>query len=250
MRLDPRALFFDVGETLVYPHPSSEEVISAACRDAGFPVTQAQVAAAEAAIAPRMTERQTGGGELYSISMENSRRFWTWVYAQILTELGLPETHHAALGERFHTHFNSLETWRLYPDSIPTLEALQPRRRAGLKLAIISNWEDWLEALLTHLDVARYFDFAVISATERLEKPDPAIFHAALDRAGVAAADAVHVGDSVHADVEGALRVGITPVLLDRRRRYAEDSLPVPPETRVVQSLDALFPLLAADSEA
>ena len=245
MRLDPRALFFDVGETLVYPHPSSEEVISAACRDAGFPVTEAQVAAAEAAIAPRMTERQSSGGELYSVSMENSRRFWTWVYSEILTELGVPADHHTSLGERLHTHFNSLETWRLYPDSIPTLEALQPRRRAGMKLAIISNWEDWLEALLTHLDVNRYFDFAIISATERMEKPDPAIFHAALGRAGVPPHEAVHIGDNLHADVKGALAVGITPVLLDRRRRHAEDPSRIPDGAHVVPSLEALVRLLS-----
>ena len=245
MRLDPRALFFDVGETLVYPHPSSEEVISAACRDAGFPVTEAQVAAAEAAIVPRMTERQSSGGELYSISMEHSRRFWTWVYAQIFDELNIPADHHTTLGERLHTHFNSLENWRLYPDSIPTLEALQPRRRAGMKLAIISNWEDWLEALLTHLDVARYFDFAIISASVQLEKPDPAIFHAALDRAGVAAGDAVHIGDNLNADVKGALAVGITPVLLDRRRRHAKDPSRIPDGAHVVPSLDALLQLLS-----
>ena len=245
MRLDPRAIFFDVGETLVYPHPSSEEVISAACRAAGFPVTEAQVAAAEAATGPRLIERQASGGELYSVSMENSRRFWTWVYAQLLTQLGIPESHHTALGERFHAHFNALETWRLYPDAIPTLEALQPRRRAGMKLGIISNWEDWLETLLTHLDLERYFDFAVISATVRLEKPDPAIFHAALERGGVQPQDAVHIGDSLHADVEGALGVGIVPVLLDRRRRYAAAAESLPAGAHVVQSLDELLPLLA-----
>ena len=244
MRLDPRALFFDVGETLVYPHPSAEEVIAAACREAGFPVTDAQVSAAEAATGPRLIERQATGGELYSVSMDSSRRFWTWVYAQILTELGIPEAHHTALGERFHAHFNALETWRLYPDAIPTLEALQPRRRTGMKMGIISNWEDWLEVLLTHLDLARYFDFAVISATVRLEKPDPAIFRDALERAGVRPHEAVHIGDSVHADVEGALGVGVVPILLDRRRRYAETADSLPAGTHVVQSLEELLALL------
>ncbi|HET7767139.1 MAG TPA: HAD-IA family hydrolase [Chloroflexota bacterium] len=245
MRLAPRALFFDVGDTLVYPHPPSEEIIAAVCRDAGFAVTEAQVAAAEAATGPRLIERQASGGELYSISMENSRRFWTWVYAQIFTQLGVPEPHHTALAERLHAHFNAIETWRLYPDAIPTLEALQPRRHAGLKLGIISNWEDWLEALLTHLDVARYFDFAIISATIQLEKPDPAIFHAALDRAGVRPHEAVHIGDSVHADVEGALGVGVIPVLLDRRHRYRDAPTTLPTGTYVVDSLEELLRLVA-----
>lgn len=244
MTLSPRALFLDVGETLVYPHPSSAEVIAAACRGAGLDISPEQVSAAEAAISPRMAQRQTAGGELYSISMENSRRFWTWVYSQLLDELGVPEAHHQPLGELLHTHFNSLHSWHLYPDSLPTLEALQPRRRAGMKLAIISNWEDWLQTLLTHLDLDRYFDFAVISATERVEKPDPAIFRAALERAGAPASAALHVGDSVHADVEGAAAVGITPVLLDRRRRYAQHQSSLPETTQVVTSLDQVLGLL------
>ena len=245
MRLHPRALFLDVGDTLVYAHPSSEEIIASTCRAAGFPVSEAQVSAAEAATGPRLIERQATDGELYSISMENSRRFWTWVYAQLLTELGIPESHHAPIGERLHSHFNSMETWRLFPDAVPALEALQSRRRAGMKLGIISNWEDWLEALLTHLDVDRYFDFAVISANEKLEKPNPAIFRTALERAGVAAADAVHVGDSVRADVEGALGVGIGAVLLDRRRRFEEGAETLPAGTHVVHSLEELLDLLA-----
>lgn len=244
MTLNPRALFLDVGDTLVYPHPSSSEIISAACRESGIEVTPDQVAAAEANVAPRMAERQASVGELYSVSIESSRRFWTWVYAEILNQLAVPEPLHAPLGERFHTHFNSLENWRLYPDSVPLLEALQPRRRAGMQLAIISNWEDWLEALLTHLDVARYFDFSIVSASVRLEKPDPAIFHAALQRASVPASEAVHVGDSVHADVHGAAAVGIAPVLLDRRQRFSDDKRGLPAGTHVVTSLDALLALL------
>ena len=51
-------------------------------------------------------------------------------------------------------------------------------------------------------------------------KPNPEIFQKALEIAGVDAADAVHIGDSPVADVEGARAVGITPILLDRKGRY------------------------------
>ena len=48
------------------------------------------------------------------------------------------------------------------------------------------------------------------------EKPDPAVFLAALSKANVEAYEAVHVGDQRRAEVGGAQRVGIHPVLLDR----------------------------------
>jgi FMN phosphatase YigB (HAD superfamily) len=57
--------------------------------------------------------------------------------------------------------------------------------------------------------------------------------------------DAAHIGDSVHADVEGAAGVGITPILLDRRRRYADRPDELPSGTHVVHSLDALLSLLS-----
>lgn len=223
-----KALFFDVGDTLVYPHPSAAGIIAAICRDQGFEVAPEAIEAAEAVVGPRMLARQRETGELYSLSMHSSRRFWYWVYGEILEELGAPHALRPALSQVFHERFNTVETWRLFDDSIPTLESLQPLRSNGTVMGIISNWEDWLDTLLAHLSIDRYFDFAIISAGVQLEKPDPAIFHAALDRAGVAAGEALHVGDSVHADIEGALAVGITPVLIDRRRRYAgrEDALP------------------------
>ncbi len=240
-----RAIFFDVGETLVYPHPSSSEVMAGICRELGYAISAAQIEAAEAAVAPVIAERQRAGGELYSISMENSRRFWTWVYAQLLDQLNAPDHLREDLAVRFHTAFNSLETWRLYDDAIPILQALQPLRTSGITLAIISNWEDWLDALLGHLDIGRYFDFAIISAAQKLEKPDLAIFRAALDRAGVRPEDAVHIGDSVHADVEGALNSGMSAILLDRRGRYTAHPLRLPAGATVIRSLEELLSLLA-----
>jgi putative hydrolase of the HAD superfamily len=239
-----RALFLDVGETLVYPHPSAAEITAGVCVEAGFPVAVERIEAAEATIGPRVLEKQRAATELYSVSMENSRRFWTWVYGELLHELQAPESLRPEIANRLHERFNTLETWRLYEDTIPVLEALQEHRRAGLAMGIISNWEDWLDSLLSHLDLDRYFDFAIISAGVQLEKPDPAIFHAALDKAGVAPGEAMHVGDSVHADVEGALGVGIHPVLLDRRGRYAERPDRLPEGATVIRSLTELAPLL------
>jgi putative hydrolase of the HAD superfamily len=217
-----KAVFLDVGETLVYAHPSSPEIMAQICAEEGLDVSVAQIEAADRAVGPRLLRRQAEG-PLYSISAENSQRFWTWVYNEILQEAGVPESHRAALSERFHRCFNTLETWRLFPDALPALEAIHKRRdRRGLISGVVSNWEDWLETLLTHLDIDRYFDFSIISAAVQLEKPNPAIFHAALDRAGVPPQEVLHVGDSLHADVGGARAAGIHPVLLDRRGRYTE----------------------------
>ena len=54
------------------------------------------------------------------------------------------------------------------------------------------------------------------SAEVGARKPAPAIFSRALELAGVHAGDAVHVGDSVSEDVEGARTAGIAPILIRR----------------------------------
>jgi putative hydrolase of the HAD superfamily len=75
----------------------------------------------------------------------------------------------------------------------------------------------------------------------RSEKPDAAIFHTALEQAGAAPHETVHVGDSRHADVEGARACGITPVLLDRRGRYTSEQVG---GAHVIRTLEELPPLL------
>jgi putative hydrolase of the HAD superfamily len=79
----------------------------------------------------------------------------------------------------------------------------------------------------------------VASVEIGLAKPSPAIFGAALERAGVLAGEAVMVGDSVEDDVKGALACGMGAVLLDRSGRY---DLPLP-TIRTLAELPALLGL-------
>lgn len=86
--------------------------------------------------------------------------------------------------------------------------ALEALRAAGLALACVSDWDIGLEEQLERAGVRRLFSVLVSSAELGVEKPDPAVFHAALDRLRVPAKRAVHVGDG-EADREGARRAGL-----------------------------------------
>jgi putative hydrolase of the HAD superfamily len=241
-----RALFLDVGETLVYAHPSSTEVMAAVCAEAGLDVTVPALEAAEARVWPGVQARQAAmlGDELYSISAANSERFWRSVYVAIFAALGVAEAARDDLAGRMHARFSALETWRLYPDALPLLREIERRRREdGLVVGVVSNWEEWLEALLISLEVHHYFDFLVASAGVRSEKPHPDIFRAALRRAGAGPEATLHVGDSLKADVGGALACGIGAVLLDRRGRYNAETAP---GATIIRSLDELPALLDA----
>jgi putative hydrolase of the HAD superfamily len=92
-------------------------------------------------------------------------------------------------------------------------------------VAVVSNWDVSLGAVLDRLGVS--VDAVVASAAVGAAKPDPAIFAAALDRLGVAPADAVHVGDSLEHDVAGARASGLRAVLLRRDGGRGPADVPV-----------------------
>lgn len=94
--------------------------------------------------------------------------------------------------------------------------ALRELRALGLRLVVVSNWDFSLHERLEETGLAALVDGAVASAEVGVAKPDPAIFAHALSLAGVAAAEAVHVGDSPAEDVEGARAAGLRAVLLAR----------------------------------
>lgn len=109
----------------------------------------------------------------------------------------------------------------LYEDVLPTLDALD---RMGVMVGVISNWDHTLHLTLERLGVSDRFAFAIASLEFGAEKPDPRIFHHALERAGVGASEALHVGDSVEDDYQGALGAGLHAVLLDREAAEPPES--------------------------
>lgn len=215
-----RAVFFDAGETLVYPHPSFAELFAEVVREEGHPIDPAVVLEKVTAFfSQRFTEALKGEEHrLWSTSEERSRVFWMRMYRAFLEEIGIDDAD-GSLTDALYARFTDLGTYRLHPDVTPVLDRL---RSTGLLLGVVSNFEDWLERLLETLGVAGYFPVRVISGVEGVEKPDPRIFRIAFDRAGVEPTESVYVGDHPYFDVQAAAEVGMLPVLIDRRGRYPE----------------------------
>ncbi len=87
-------------------------------------------------------------------------------------------------------------------------EACRRLAARGLRLAVVSNWDVGLHERLGELGLATLVETVVTSAEAGTAKPEPGIWRVALDRLGVAAGRAVHVGDS-EADEEGAHAAGL-----------------------------------------
>jgi putative hydrolase of the HAD superfamily len=214
-------VFFDAGETILHPHPSFPELFAEVCSRRGRAVQPEDVGDVQQRLAPHLVELANESGITEpSLSAADSLTFWSYLYRRLLGELGIVDEE---LVRELYSVFSSSSSYRLFDDVLPVLDEL---KRKGYRLGLISNFEAWLEEMLVELEVGHLFEIAVISGLEGMEKPDPGIYRRALERAGVEAARAVHVGDSPSLDVEPAASVGMTAVLLDRRNRYPDSSAP------------------------
>jgi putative hydrolase of the HAD superfamily len=232
-----RAVFLDIGDTVMRPNPSWEHVYAMAFEEYGVHV---EVEDLQRAL--RQAYRHGGWGldTGFEPTEETSFRRTVEIDAAAIAELGLepmPDAFFRRLGELFMVTSH----WHIFPDAYPTLIALKKR---GLIVGAVSNWVWNLPELLHALDLVRHFDFIAASARIGFEKPHQKIFEWALERAEVAPASVIHVGDHIGADVEGARAVGIDGVLIDRHARYAAEE--IPEGVHVIRSLDALLPLVDA----
>jgi len=100
-----------------------------------------------------------------------------------------------------------------FRDAAPALGEL---RGMGLRLVCVSNWDYALPDVLAGVGLADDLDGVVTSAGVGARKPDPRLFEVALEVAGCAPDDALHVGDTPGEDIEGARAAGIRALLIDR----------------------------------
>jgi HAD superfamily hydrolase (TIGR01549 family) len=108
-----------------------------------------------------------------------------------------------------------------YPDAAPTLGRL---RVAGVRAAVVSNWDCSLGAVLGELGLGGMLDAIVTSAQTGAKKPEATIFRAALEHLRCPPESAILVGDSLDTDVAGGRAARIRSVLLDRSGAAADRS--------------------------
>lgn len=223
---------FDMGLTLVHMEPFAQ-ILGDVCREhrisaelerlqAAVDVVWRDVLAADATAA-------------FETTPSASRAWWRNVNLRTLEAAGLPVERWDALEARFMVLLDDPASYAVFPDVIGTLGAL---RQAGYRLGVISNWGWNLPDLCREWGLDTYFDFVLPSSRVGCAKPNPRIFRQALHLAGVEAGAALHVGDSLYADVGGARSAGMDALFLNRTAE------PAPGDTPTIRNLTELLALL------
>lgn len=146
------------------------------------------------------------------------------ILEQVLADFGFPDVPDAILDEGLkHLYHVSQNHWIPEEDARPTLETL---RQSGLRLGVISNAGDDadVQRLVDNARIRPYFDFIITSAAVGCRKPDASIFELALGKWGISPTETAMVGDTLHADILGANRVGIFSVWITRRANRPDNN--------------------------
>lgn len=125
--------------------------------------------------------------------------------AEMVPELKAEFPDHALLIDAYATRFN--ET---IPAPMPgSLELVERLADAGVPLFAITNFgHEFWEGFRPTQPVFDRFQGIIVSGTEKLMKPDPAIYRLAIERFGIDPAGALFIDDNA-ANVAGAESVGI-----------------------------------------
>jgi len=198
-----RVIFFDVGNTLLFPNRS--KMLAPIARDRHPSLEQWQAL-------ERRTKREFDQG------MKGGRvdhGFWWTFHTYLLNELGTDASIRDALVENTQ---NSANWDQILPGTRDALDRIAQKFR----IAVISNADGGIERVLSRCGIADRFESITDSGIVGIEKPRPEIFEAALKAMKARAEESLYVGDVYSVDYVGARNAGMQAVLLDVSGAYRD----------------------------
>ena len=206
-----KAIFFDLGETLVTQNIESNMVTKRALREIGHSLPKR--------VSPEKLFRLYQQGYRVNEALRSSH------HVEIPIQAWMRQLLRRALNEdpspQLLTEAIEIVVSARSANAVPFSDAhkvIINLSRKGVKLGIISNVSSHEVALeiLRKVGLRKYFQLVITSALTGIRKPDPAIFLYALMQLKLRPSEAVHVGDSEKHDIEGGSIAGLRTVLINR----------------------------------
>ena len=226
-----QAIFFDIGDTLVFDDPPLPARLASAARAVGEPLDPARLPAAFRA------------GERYAVARYVEGIAWDAPdsmresIARVWRALERPPPDDDGW-QALVAAFAAVPFTRYVHPEVPCL--LRELRRRGFVVGAISDWETTLPDLLAELGLAPLLDALAVSAVVGVTKPSPRLFQEALRQTNASPEASLHVGDWYELDVAGARAAGMQALLFDHQSRRPDADCPR------VQTFDALASSLLA----
>ncbi|MBI3099573.1 MAG: HAD-IA family hydrolase [Planctomycetes bacterium] len=209
----PRALSFDAGNTLLYIAPSVGEVYAEVTRRFGGTATPAQLEQWFFEGWDRSAPRRGTPEDPLASSAAIEYEMWTRIARHVYPHLdGIQAGFETWFGALYES-FGEGGSYALYPDALACLEACRAR---GLKMAVCSNWDPRLHAVIRGLGLGEFMEGVLLSAEVGRRKPAREMFDRTAEALRCRPEEVLHVGDTWSDDVEGALAAGMRACWLNR----------------------------------
>jgi putative hydrolase of the HAD superfamily len=205
-----KAIFFDVGNTLLFPNRAR---IHAPLAARGLAPDAQQLRALERRIKNEFDALMTADGS-------HDHNFWWMYYTQLFTDLGLKDD--TLRDDLVNTIRNSANWDQILPGTCDYLHEIATQ----YQIAVISNADGKIEEVLKRCEIAECFPSITDSGLVGYEKPHPEIFRQALKTLNVKPEESLYVGDMYSVDYLGATGAGMQAVLMDVPGAYIDKKVP------------------------
>lgn len=178
--------------------------------------------------------------DMHELWDEQDDRFWINYAVRSLLAFDCTQDCALSLAEEMRRYMHEEhQPEDFVPADVPvTLRALQD---LGFRLGLLSNRSQPCFELLERLELDIYFEVILTAGEVECWKPEPGIFWHLLKRMGEDACHALYVGDNYYADILGARRAGLSPVLYDPEQVFPDADCPV------IQRIENLLPVVNRD---
>ena len=233
-----KAIFFDLDGTLRHSVPSGGDVFTDYVISLGLRVNAEDRLRAMrwehlywASSADLREDLLAHSGETENFWIEYSRRR--------LIALGASPARAVELAPKTSAHMGTeYRPASIIPDDVR--RNLPELKQAGYRMAVVSNRDHPFQELMINLGIHEFFEFSLAAGEVGVYKPEPGVFEHALKRTDLTAGETVYVGDNYFADVLGARRAGLQPVLYDPMGIFPES------DCVTIKSFDELMPVIQA----
>jgi len=220
-----KVVFFDVGNTLLFPN---RERIHAPLAARGVAAEKEHLRDLECRIKNQFDAGMTANGS-------PDHGFWWMFYTRLLSEIGLEDD---AMRDQLVASIRNSSNWDvILPGTADRLGEIARR----YQIAVISNADGGIEGVLRRCGIADCFGTITDSGLVGYEKPHPEIFRQALKSMDCSADESVYVGDVYSVDYLGARGAGMQAILMDVPGAYRDKGVPR------VESLEELMTVLGDD---
>lgn len=229
-------ILFDVGETLLIRKPPDHEILADRCQEIGLPVDQP--IARSACKQSELWVGEQALREMRGASRMPDEEFYLHLdfvaLRSVFSDRMEDDLWH--LATRLQAIPRRKRVWELASDAHETLTWL---KEAGLRLGVVSNFDETLPDLCDRFSLTQYFDAIIVSSLVGVEKPDPEILRIACRQLGVSPLASLYVGDHPF-DVLCAKEAGMSVAWLCDPVDLLPESMSCQPDYRIRSILDVL----------